>query len=149
MGSMAPRSHRRLPPHTPRLAPESFGGRPHRICRGSINATLSLPNVATQMPIPADGVTDTATPNGLLPTGIVAIGAPSIWRSTVTVLLPLLATQTLAPAKTMPLGPSPTGEEPCSAPSLARRRVTLRPKKLVIQTLRSSSATPNGPSATG
>src|SRR5262245_41011756 len=76
-----------------------------------------------------------ATPNGPLPTVNVPSTAPSLALSFMTLLLPLFATQMLAPSKAIPAAPSPTVKVPSTAPSLVRSFVTLLLKKFATQTL--------------
>ena len=69
---------------------------------------------------------------------------PSLARSLVTVLLPLFATQMLAPSKAMPMGLEPALNVPKTAPSLARSLVTVLLSLFVTQMLAPSKATPAG-----
>src|SRR5262245_24696214 len=86
-----------------------------------------------------------ATPNGPTPVSNLSSTAPSLGRSRVTALMPLLTTQMFKPSNVTPAAPSPTGKTPSCAPSEARSLVTVPSKKLETQTFSPSKAAPNGP----
>src|SRR5205814_10734520 len=65
-------------------------------------------------------------------------------RSLLTVLLPLFATQMLAPSKATPWGLEPTAKVPSSAPSLARSLLTSLLTAFVAQMLVPSKASAMG-----
>ena len=81
---------------------------------------------------------------GAIPVANVPRVVPSLARNLVTLSLPKLVTQMLAPSKATPSGEVPTAYVPNAPPSQTRSLLTLLPALFATQMLAPSNAKPNG-----